>query len=438
MTFLGVFHMHTPNENLNSKINNLENLFKEGNMNIVIPQAIALIKEYNSGLACNILALANKRLGNYVLAQSIYEGLLTSNPENTLFLGNLGNIYTEIGKLEKAEECYTKALTIQPKQLNISVSLGNILASTGRLDDALVNFHTILKVHDEITPEQVDDINYRIAEIYRQKGVPFLDKAIQHYKRSNQPLSSAHRLELIYKSKDKATYCKEEKKINAKIELNPLLAAVQTHASIRYSMPDTNLFCKDPFKYIYHSKLTLNEGFNEDLVENLLNIKNSLSSIPQKLLNNGHQSAGNFLLSDDPSVQIIKNMILNRIKKYRNNHKSSTDGFINRWPTKSSLHGWIIDIKKGGGLESHMHKLGWLSGSLYLQLNKPTGSNQGNIKFDLNGADYPASPNVFPSKEFNIEKGDIILFPSSIFHKTVPFESEENRITLAFDVKPNY
>ena len=36
----------------------------------------------------------------------------------------------------------------------------------------------------------------------------------------------------------------------------------------------------------------------------------------------------------------------------------------------------------------------------------------------------------------SVEKGDIVLFPSSIFHKTVPFESEENRITLAFDVKP--
>ena len=42
----------------------------------------------------------------------------------------------------------------------------------------------------------------------------------------------------------------------------------------------------------------------------------------------------------------------------------------------------------------------------------------------------------FPSQEFNIEKDDIVLFPSLIFHKTVPFESEESRITLALDVKP--
>jgi hypothetical protein len=147
---------------------------------------------------------------------------------------------------------------------------------------------------------------------------------------------------------------------------------------------------------------------------------------------------GNLLLSDDPAVKIIKNIILNRIKKYRDHYLESEEGFIKSWPKNANLHGWIIDLKKGGSLGSHMHKLGWLSGSLYLKLKKPLGSNQGNIIFNLGGANYPADSKLYPSKEFNLEKGDIVLFPSSIFHKTVPFESEENRITLAFDIKPVY
>ena len=84
-----------------------------------------------------------------------------------------------------------------------------------------------------------------------------------------------------------------------------------------------------------------------------------------------------------------------------------------------------------------MHKEGWLSGSLYLKLSKLEGSSEGNIIFDLDGADYPTDGRDFPSKELNIEQGDIVLFPSSIFHKTVPFNSAERRVTLAFDVKPN-
>jgi hypothetical protein len=32
--------------------------------------------------------------------------------------------------------------------------------------------------------------------------------------------------------------------------------------------------------------------------------------------------------------------------------------------------------------------------------------------------------------------GDIVFFPSSLFHRTIPFESDEERICIAFDVKP--
>ena len=97
---------------------------------------------------------------------------------------------------------------------------------------------------------------------------------------------------------------------------------------------------------------------------------------------------------------------------------------------------WIIDIKKGGNLKSHMHKLGWLSGSLYLNIPKKEDPSEGNIVFSLHGADYPHDDKIFPSKEVDINKNDIVLFPSSIFHHTLPFNSEENRVTLAFDVYP--
>ena len=83
-----------------------------------------------------------------------------------------------------------------------------------------------------------------------------------------------------------------------------------------------------------------------------------------------------------------------------------------------------------------MHKLGWLSGSIYLELEKKLGSNQGNIVFDLHGADYPKDGVAIPSQERDIERGDLILFPSSIFHRTSPFEATNNRVTLAFDIKP--
>ena len=36
----------------------------------------------------------------------------------------------------------------------------------------------------------------------------------------------------------------------------------------------------------------------------------------------------------------------------------------------------------------------------------------------------------------NVVTGSLCLFPSSLYHYTIPFESEEERIVLAFDILP--
>ena len=40
-------------------------------------------------------------------------------------------------------------------------------------------------------------------------------------------------------------------------------------------------------------------------------------------------------------------------------------------------------------------------------------------------------------KSIDVVTGSLCLFPSSLLHYTIPFESEENRIVLAFDMIPN-
>ena len=41
------------------------------------------------------------------------------------------------------------------------------------------------------------------------------------------------------------------------------------------------------------------------------------------------------------------------------------------------------------------------------------------------------------TKVINVETGNLCLFPASLFHYTIPFNSNEDRIVLAFDVVPN-
>ena len=113
------------------------------------------------------------------------------------------------------------------------------------------------------------------------------NQALHHYRLGSGPFNSAHRLELIYKMQDEASFDGELKKIIMSRDVNPLLGAIQKHASIRYGKKNNNLFCNEPFKYIYHRKLSQKDGFNDELSEKLLDTYTKLDSAPQELLKNG-------------------------------------------------------------------------------------------------------------------------------------------------------
>ena len=58
------------------------------------------------------------------------------------------------------------------------------------------------------------------------------------------------------------------------------------------------------------------------------------------------------------------------------------------------------------------------------------------IEFGYDGDGYPKADIQNESKIIAIEEGDILLFPSSLFHRTIPFETDEDRICIAFDIAP--
>ena len=92
-----------------------------------------------------------------------------------------------------------------------------------------------------------------------------------------------------------------------------------------------------------------------------------------------------------------------------------------------------------GHQAEHIHSAAWASGVYYVQLpnigNLPEQGQAGWLEF---GRPQPAyrckvEPEV---KSFPPEEGLMFLFPSYFYHGTVPIETEEQRISIAFDVIP--
>jgi hypothetical protein len=94
-------------------------------------------------------------------------------------------------------------------------------------------------------------------------------------------------------------------------------------------------------------------------------------------------------------------------------------------------------MQNGGHLSSHIHEDGWVSGAVYLSIPSPKQlTSEGAIELSTDGDDYPKLHKDFPKKTILPEVGDVIFFPSSVFHRTIPFKSNEERICIAFDLKP--
>ena len=105
------------------------------------------------------------------------------------------------------------------------------------------------------------------------------------------------------------------------------------------------------------------------------------------------------------------------------------------FPLEKNLYGWHVILKQYGYQNAHIHPAGWLSGVIYLKVVPSFEKNEGAIEFGLSGRDY--SDSSLPKFIYQPKEGDIILFPSSLHHKTIPFTSDTDRITISFDLMPN-
>ena len=77
-----------------------------------------------------------------------------------------------------------------------------------------------------------------------------------------------------------------------------------------------------------------------------------------------------------------------------------------------------------------------MSSALYLALPEPASSERADSGwFKLGEPDEKLGLDVQPWRKIEPKVGRLVLFPSWMWHGTVPFEEGE-RLTIAFDVAP--
>ncbi|MBW4051406.1 MAG: tetratricopeptide repeat protein [Proteobacteria bacterium] len=98
---------------------------------------------------------------------------------------------------------------------------------------------------------------------------------------------------------------------------------------------------------------------------------------------------------------------------------------------------WSSRLLDRGFHLNHVHTHGWISSAYYVAVPEACGDSrhrQGWLKFGEPTEDFG---DCFPARRLvQPMAGRLVLFPSYLWHGTIPFESAQRRITIAFDVAP--
>ncbi|HET9483902.1 MAG TPA: putative 2OG-Fe(II) oxygenase [Xanthomonadales bacterium] len=110
--------------------------------------------------------------------------------------------------------------------------------------------------------------------------------------------------------------------------------------------------------------------------------------------------------------------------------------FARAIPREWRLNIWATRVSAQGVIDTHIHEQSWLSGAYYVEL--PPGLSQGDphagwIEFGRPHRGLPAGDaSAYVVREPKV--GRLLLFPSYVFHRTLPFEGEGERISISFDL----
>jgi tetratricopeptide (TPR) repeat protein len=156
-------------------------------------------------------------------------------------------------------------------------------------------------------------------------------------------------------------------------------------------------------------------------------------------LRQGTETTQDLSRSQDPVIQALFQAFAAPIARYRERIGQGDDPLRGRNRGASRFNGsWSVRLHRAGYHTSHVHPRGWISSACYIQLPESmtaTHTGEGILSFGAPG--MLTAPSLDAQLSVRPVPGQLVLFPSYFWHGTLPFQSEQPRLTVAFDVVPD-
>lgn len=152
----------------------------------------------------------------------------------------------------------------------------------------------------------------------------------------------------------------------------------------------------------------------------------------------GGSQATDLLVSTNEVIAALPGILTPCIDRYIASLGAGDDPLRRRRSSGHRFAGmWSVLLHPHGHHVQHIHQLGWLSSAFYVEsVSRSEADDPGRQGWFKLGEPGTATPEPLPPERFvKPEPGMLVLFPSYMWHGTVPFDSGE-RLSVAFDVVP--
>ncbi|MGD9815180.1 MAG: tetratricopeptide repeat protein [Hyphomonadaceae bacterium] len=177
-------------------------------------------------------------------------------------------------------------------------------------------------------------------------------------------------------------------------------------------------------------------AFNEALSASLARLHVLEAHPLDQSLRGGSQTTRSLLTVRDEVIEAYVKALDAPIRAYMDRMRDPNHPWSGRKTGNYRLTGcWSVRLKANGFHINHLHPAGWISSAYYVSLPKVVSDaegQQGWIKF---GEPRWPTPGCTAEKVVQPREGRLVLFPSYMWHGTIPF-SEGERLTAPFDAVP--
>ena len=181
------------------------------------------------------------------------------------------------------------------------------------------------------------------------------------------------------------------------------------------------------------------DTFNEALATAVREAPSLVWEPPNRVTRNGAVTQ-DLLAAPSPPIRNLGRALRAAIDAYRETLTADPESpFLARIPRRYRLTLIASILIAGGRHPPHIHEGAWLSGVYYVTVPPQIGAEStdrgGWLEFGRPDHDPPEG-GTFRCASLPPRAGTALLFPSYVFHGTLPFDGPGERIGIAFDAYP--